>query len=33
MGSYISLLCMNYNIPIYNENKYANLFNMFINKY
>ena len=26
MGSYISALCMNYNIPIYNENQYANQF-------
>ena len=26
MGSYISLLCMNYNKHIYNENQYATLF-------
>ena len=26
MGSYISVLCMNYNKPVYNENQYANLF-------
>ena len=26
MGSYISLLCMNYNKHIYNENQYGNLF-------
>ena len=24
MGSYISVLCMNYNKHIYNENQYAN---------
>ena len=28
MGSYISLLCMNYNKHIYNENQYANLFTL-----
>ena len=26
MGSYISVLCVNYNKNIYNENQYANLF-------
>ena len=26
MGSYISVLCMNYNKHIFNENQYASLF-------
>ena len=26
MGGYISVLYKNYNIPIYNENQYADLF-------
>ena len=26
MGGYISVLYKNYNIPVYNENQYADLF-------
>ena len=32
MGGYISVLYKNYNIPVYNENQYADLFSLKDNK-